>query len=123
MRKEVQINPDNLYQDGISLGLYLTLLKRIMPEEDEKLLIVLAAVRLLPPDTPNEMFNRIVSGFLEIVHHRSLKRSFNIDNPLPEWDPEDHYLGEYHQACDVGFLLEAVELSYGTDLADYLSTK
>ena len=120
MPREIEINPDSLYQDGISLGLYLSLLKRIMPEQDERLLLVLGATRLLPPDLPDELFNRIVCGFLEIVHHRSLIRSFGIEAPVPEWDPEDEYLAQYHQACDVGFLLEAVELSKGEDISDYL---
>ena len=120
MPREIEINPDALYQDGISLGLYLDLLKRKMPGEDERLLLVLGATRLLPPDLPDEVFNRIVCGFLEIIHHRSLKRSFGIENPIPEWDPEDQYLAKYHQACEIAFLLEAAELSLGEDLTDYL---
>ena len=121
MPREIEINPDSLYQDGISLGLYLGLLKRVMPDDDERLLLVLGATRLLPPNLPDELFNRIVCGFLEIVHHRNLKRSFGIEKPLPEWDPEDQYLVQYHQACDVGFLLEAAQLSSrDEDLTDYL---
>ena len=117
--EEIALNPDSIYNDAMAFGYFINIAREHLPIGDKEI-IALAAVYLLEPTIQKDLFDQCVYGFAEILHRREIKTSLSIDADFPPWDPEDKYLAEYHDACDVFFLLEAANLSGGVELEKYL---
>ncbi|MCR5491776.1 MAG: hypothetical protein K6F32_06585 [Bacilli bacterium] len=117
--EEIKLNPDSVYHDAMAFGYFINVAREHL-HADENVIIALSAVYLLEPTIQKDLFDQCVFGFVEILKRRSIKNSLQNDVVFPEWDPEDHYLAEYHKADDVFFLLEAVNLSGGVDFEKWL---
>ena len=116
---QVTLNPDSIYHDAMAFGFFINVARERLAIGDEPI-FALAAIHLLEPTIQKDLFDQCVFGFVEILKRREIKISLQSNVAFPLWDPEDKYLAAYHSACDVFFLLEAMNLSGGVDFERYL---